>query len=218
MIKTSGHLVFALLLLVGLSTSGAYAANKTPNKKEQQEQCDFQNRECLDWCTITKSGVATAAADPNFLQSCNLECSQPWLDCVKNIKVQAPPAANESEITSQSMHPIKQNPRLRKMTSVALPHETRSKASNTYWAIQLASVRNPNEVKAEWRRLRGKFKNILDGKKLTVVRAHLGKRGIFYRLRIGGFQHKSSAIMTCASIKAKGGNCLAILIPQSNAE
>jgi cell division septation protein DedD len=86
------------------------------------------------------------------------------------------------------------------------------------WAIQLASVRNPNEAKAEWRRLLGRFKDLLEGKKLTVVRAHLGERGIFYRLRIGGFQHKSSAVMLCDSIKAKGGNCLAILIRQSNAE
>ena len=218
MIEASEHLVLALLLLVGLSTSEAYATKEKPTKKEQQEECDLQNRECLDWCTITKSGVANAAADPNFLQSCNLECSQPWLDCITNIKVQAPPATNQSEITSQSMHPIKLNPRLRKTTPVALPHEIKSEASSTHWAIQLASVRNPNEVKAEWRRLLGRFKVILDGKKLTVVRAHLGKRGIFYRLRIGGFQHKSSAIMTCASIKAKGGNCLAILIPHSRAE
>jgi hypothetical protein len=115
-----------------------------------------------------------------------------------------------SEITSQLIHPVKQNPHLKEATSAGLPHETRSEASNTHWAIQLASVRNPNEVKAEWRRLLGRFKVILDGKKLTVVRAHLGERGIFYRLRIGGFQHKSSAIMTCASIKAKGGNCFAV--------
>ena len=86
------------------------------------------------------------------------------------------------------------------------------------WAIQLASVRNPNEAKAEWRRLLGRFKDLLEGKKLTVVRAHLAERGIFYRLRIGGFQHKSSAVMLCDSIKAKGGNCLAILIRQSNAK
>ena len=94
----------------------------------------------------------------------------------------------------------------------------KDKASGTRWAIQLASVRNPNEAKAEWRRLLGRFKDLLEGKKLTVVRAHLGERGIFYRLRIGGFQHKSSAVMLCDSIKAKGGNCLAILIRQSNAE
>lgn len=217
-IRASGHLVFALLLLVGISASDAYAENKSPTKKERQEECDFQNRECLDWCTITKSSVANAAAGPNFLQNCNLGCSQPWLDCIKNIKVQAPPTANQSEITSQSMHPIKSNPRLTRTTSAALPNEIKPGASSARWAIQLASVRNPNEVKAEWRRLLRKFKNVLKGKKLTVVRAHLGERGIFYRLRIAGFQHKRSAITTCASIKTKGGNCLAILIPRSNAE
>ena len=206
MIKTTAHLGFALLLVVGLLTSEAHATEKKPTKNEQQEKCDIENRECLAWCDKTRSASPGASADPDFLLSCNLGCSQPWLYCTKNIQVRAPPAANKSEITSQSMHPIKQNRRLIKPTSAALPHKPNSDASSAHWAIQLASVRNPNEVKTEWRRLRGRFKVHLHDKKLTVVRVHLGERGLFYRLRVDGFQHKSGAMTTCASIKAKGGN------------
>ncbi len=126
--------------------------------------------------------------------------------------------ASETYLSSAGKRVSCAMPPLKKMASAALPREITSQASGTSWAIQLASVRDPNEAKAEWRRLLGRFKDLLEGKKLTVVRAHLGERGIFYRLRIGGFQHKSSAVMLCDSIKAKGGNCLAILIRQSNAE
>ena len=214
MTRHSGDPLLALLLLAGLSTSGANAANDAPTKKAQQDKCEAHYRECLDWCAISKSYTASAAADPTFLQSCRLGCSRPWLNCISSINVQGPAAANEPEVTPQSKRTTQPNRRLRRTPPEKSLTKTDVDAGGAHWAIQLASVRNPSEVKAEWRRLHLKFKSILSGKKLAVARVHLGARGIFFRLRIGGFQNKSSAATTCASIKSAGGECLVVFIPQ----
>jgi hypothetical protein len=75
--------------------------------------------------------------------------------------------ASETYLSSAGKRVSCAMPRLKKMASAALPCEIKSQANGTSCAIQLASVRNPNEAKAEWRRQLGKFK------KLIVVRAHL---------------------------------------------
>ena len=214
MTRHSGDPLLALLLVAGLSTSGAYAANDAPTKKAQQDKCEAHYRECLDWCAISKSYTASAAADPTFLQSCRLGCSRPWLNCISNINAQEPADARKPGVTTQSRRPIKSIRNSRKAPPEVLSIKTDADAGGARWAIQVASVRNPNEVKAEGRRLHLKFKSILNGKKLSVVRVHLGARGIFFRLRIGGFPSKSSAAMTCASIKSRGGKCLVVYIPQ----
>ena len=40
-----------------------------------------------------------------------------------------------------------------------------------------------------------------------VVRADLGAKGIYYRLRLGGFENQSEAQGVCGKLKSRGVSC-----------
>lgn len=54
--------------------------------------------------------------------------------------------------------------------------------------------------------MRNRFK-VLDGKEPVVVRADLGTKGVFYRLRLVGFDNQKDAGRECSALKAKGIKC-----------
>ena len=54
--------------------------------------------------------------------------------------------------------------------------------------------------------MQGRYK-VLAGKEPVVVRADLGTKGIFYRVRLVGFDSQSDAGSECARLKSKGVKC-----------
>ncbi|HTN97943.1 MAG TPA: SPOR domain-containing protein, partial [Nordella sp.] len=57
-----------------------------------------------------------------------------------------------------------------------------------------------------WEKLKNRYKTLSDMKPV-VVRADLGKKGIYYRLRLGGFDSQSDAQSTCGKLKSRGVSC-----------
>jgi cell division septation protein DedD len=47
----------------------------------------------------------------------------------------------------------------------------------------------------------------LAGQKPIVMKADLGSKGIFYRVRLAGFDDQGAAKSTCSKLKAKGVSC-----------
>ena len=43
---------------------------------------------------------------------------------------------------------------------------------------------------------------------MTVHRADLGAKGIYYRVLVGPFANANEAVELCGKLKAAGGNCL----------
>ena len=82
-------------------------------------------------------------------------------------------------------------------------------ASKNY-QIQLAAVRNAAAAKSEWTRLQKKHKSLLGKLSLNVVRADLGKRGVYYRLRAGPFATQVVAKALCQSLAKVKVACLVI--------
>jgi hypothetical protein len=72
--------------------------------------------------------------------------------------------------------------------------------------IQLGAYRSEKEAQDAWGKIQGKF-SALSGKSPTIVKADLGERGIYYRLRVGGYA-LSEAKSTCAALSAKGQACI----------
>ncbi|MBT4937753.1 MAG: hypothetical protein HON14_01375, partial [Rhodospirillaceae bacterium] len=81
-------------------------------------------------------------------------------------------------------------------------------AVNTSYQIQLAAVRNEAAAKKEWARLQKKHQSLLGKLSLNVVRADLGKRGIYYRLRAGTFANQVVAKALCQSLAKVKVACL----------
>lgn len=76
------------------------------------------------------------------------------------------------------------------------------------WVVQVGAFRDEAQADAQWAALQRKHPEILGSAARDVQRADLGDRGIWYRLRAGGYASETAADTACASLKAAGTDCL----------
>ncbi|HEY1385819.1 MAG TPA: SPOR domain-containing protein [Dongiaceae bacterium] len=79
-------------------------------------------------------------------------------------------------------------------------------AGNT--RIQLAAGKSEDAVKKQWAALQKAYPDLLGPLSLTVQKVDKGAAGIFYRLQAGPVADKAAAKKLCASLKAKGQDCI----------
>ena len=74
--------------------------------------------------------------------------------------------------------------------------------------VQVGAFRSEGEADQFWDRMSGRFGDYMDGKSKDIERADLGSRGIYYRLRIAGFNNADQAKTYCSGLKARNQDCL----------
>jgi tetratricopeptide (TPR) repeat protein len=74
------------------------------------------------------------------------------------------------------------------------------------WSVQLSSAKNEKLAWGIWEKMKAKHK-VLAGKQPIVIKADLGAKGIFYRLRLAGFADSNAASAVCSKLKTKGLSC-----------
>ncbi|MFO0389979.1 MAG: SPOR domain-containing protein [Alphaproteobacteria bacterium] len=74
---------------------------------------------------------------------------------------------------------------------------------------QLGAYGSEKEAKAAWSAVQKKFGDAVSGHDYVVVKADLGAKGIFYRLRVTGFADAADVKKFCAKLSAKGQACIA---------
>lgn len=74
------------------------------------------------------------------------------------------------------------------------------------WAVQLASAASEDAAWSVWKKMKARHK-ALAAKDPVVVRADLGTKGVFYRVRLVGFDNQSDAGSECSKLKSKGVKC-----------
>jgi tetratricopeptide (TPR) repeat protein len=74
------------------------------------------------------------------------------------------------------------------------------------WSVQVASAGSEDAAWSTWKKMQAKHR-ALSGQKPIVVRADLGAKGIFYRVRFADFDDQKSAQSKCAKLKAGGISC-----------
>ena len=89
---------------------------------------------------------------------------------------------------------------------VAAEPETEAAPSQTGWSVQVTSATTEDAAWSTWKKMQAKHR-VLASQKPIVVKADLGSKGIFYRVRIAGFDDQSSAKSTCSKLKAGGVRC-----------
>jgi hypothetical protein len=97
-----------------------------------------------------------------------------------------------------------------KITAAAKPPFLLRASNSKDYQIQLAAVKNAAAAKQEWARLQKKYASLLGKLSLNVVRADLGKKGLFYRLRTGSFENQTAAKALCQSLAKLKVACLVI--------
>ncbi|HET7716353.1 MAG TPA: SPOR domain-containing protein [Bauldia sp.] len=73
--------------------------------------------------------------------------------------------------------------------------------------VQVSAQRSEEAAISAYRGLQQRYPNILGSFQPRIVRADLGERGIYYRVRIGPFS-SGDATRLCEDLKAAGGDCL----------
>ncbi len=78
------------------------------------------------------------------------------------------------------------------------------------YLIQIAAVREPERAQTEWSRLQRQHGETLRGLKLFVVRADLGDKGVFWRLRAGPFADEAAAKNRCVELAKRKVGCMVV--------
>lgn len=73
--------------------------------------------------------------------------------------------------------------------------------------VQLGAYRSEEEAKEAWGKARKKIADLADMQP-AIVRADLGEKGIYYRLRTGGFADAATAKSFCVGLTSQGQACL----------
>lgn len=84
--------------------------------------------------------------------------------------------------------------------------EAPQSAALTGWTVQIASASSEDGAWSTWKKLQNRFK-ALAKEKPVVVKADLGAKGVFYRVRLTGFEDQDAAKDRCSSLKRKGVSC-----------
>jgi tetratricopeptide (TPR) repeat protein len=87
------------------------------------------------------------------------------------------------------------------------PEESQAEALKlTGWTVQISSAKEEKVAWGTWNKLKARH-IILADQKPVVLRADLGQKGIYYRLRIAGFDSRSGARSLCSKLKSRGVSC-----------
>jgi len=73
--------------------------------------------------------------------------------------------------------------------------------------VQLGAYRSDEEATKEWAKISKKYPET-SGYTMIVAKADLGTKGVFYRLRLTGFETASEAKALCTVLSAKGQACM----------
>ena len=92
----------------------------------------------------------------------------------------------------------------------AIPAPVLKAPAGKGYRVQLAAVRSEDGAQREWARLKKKNPVLLGGMTLNVVRADLGSKGIYYRLRAGPIADRAQAKKLCQDLAKKKVGCLVI--------
>ncbi len=105
--------------------------------------------------------------------------------------------------------PLVKEPEPAAKKATAKPAPVKAAPGDGY-QIQLAAVRKQEAAKSEWQRLSKKHNSLLGQLSLNVVRADLGNKGIFYRLRAGPIADLTAAKTLCQALVKQKVGCLVV--------
>ncbi|MFT5538606.1 MAG: cell division septation protein DedD [Alphaproteobacteria bacterium] len=78
------------------------------------------------------------------------------------------------------------------------------------WRVQLGAVRSEARAKTAVKRLVDANKDVLGSLKMEIVRADLGSRGVYFRMRAGPFADRTAASAACRKLAARKLSCIAV--------
>src|SRR5262249_8275785 len=74
--------------------------------------------------------------------------------------------------------------------------------------LQVGAVKTPEIAKSEWDRIKRQNSDLVGSLTVSVDRADLGDRGVFYRIHVGPIADAGQAERLCAQLRQRGVGCI----------
>ena len=78
------------------------------------------------------------------------------------------------------------------------------------YLVQISALRSTESAERAWREAKRKSPDLFAGAQKRIQRADLGAKGVFYRLRVGAFTHRSEAAEFCDALKSAKHQCIVV--------
>lgn len=172
----------------------------------------------LPQATAPSPELATAASGETIVEM----VPHPGKKILDRVPVEQAPApvaaATEPEEKIVAIEPVAEEPAADMAVAGAAPDPTADAQAEapaqeapaaqklTGWSVQIASATTEDAAWATWKKMQARYK-VLASKEPVVVRADLGAKGTFYRVRLVGFDSQDDAGSACAKLKSKGVKC-----------
>jgi hypothetical protein len=126
--------------------------------------------------------------------------------------VAPPPAVVQQQLAPQAASGAPAKPFIPQQIApraAAPPHSAAALGAEKGGHIRLvlASLRTPDEARAEWQRLKKASPEILGKMSADAVRADLGEKGVWYRIEAGSFAQPAAAERVCRELKTHHLGC-----------
>ncbi len=82
--------------------------------------------------------------------------------------------------------------------------------SSDGWKVQISAHRSQEEAQAAWREFAASYPDLARDRTPEIMRADLGERGIYFRLRVATAPSRDAANQYCDILKARGQDCLVV--------
>ncbi len=178
----------ALIASSALPSDGAVILAETPVFKKTKKL--YQDRVDLEENKIEQTAIADdvkSVADEEVIAVATVP--------------EIPPAVKKSILAASKLVAI-----AKVETTDPIEVASTTPAAIVGWSVQIASADTEKSAWTTWKNMQKRYK-VLTGQSPVVVKADLGAKGIFYRVKFAGFDDQSSAQSACSKLKSKGVAC-----------
>lgn len=158
----------------------------------------------------TTEDVAAPTESVNATERVAVQETAPEQKPVEAVKAEAPVEVKEVPVKTVAVKAEAPKPASKSSLASIAPAATKApapaaKSISGSEMIQLGAFRSEVDARAAWKKTQGRY-SVLASKSPTIVRADLGSKGVFYRLRVANV----NADAACATLKAGGSPCIRV--------
>lgn len=113
------------------------------------------------------------------------------------------------ELTTGSLRESEQKAERKPLRLAAVAPETAS-LSEARYGVQLGAFREAGLASRAWAEIAGEAAPVIGGSSYAIQKTDLGERGIFYRLRAGGYEHIGDAKSVCRALEVRKIACFVV--------
>ena len=83
-------------------------------------------------------------------------------------------------------------------------------AKNGSYKVQVASVPSQEQAEKEWAKMKSANSDLLGALTMSIQRADLGAKGVYYRIQAGPLADDAAAKTLCSSLQSRKIGCLVV--------